>query len=244
MCSTRCAPAVQVIPGLDLFKVQCYSQKMPKQRGLWDTMLTTRRAPAVQVIPGLDLFKVQCYSQKMPKQRGLWDTMLTTRRAPAVQVIPGLRPGDPYFKVQNHSQLPPEHRGFQGTEQTDRSGRRLWIAGSSPAMTVLQSTILTVENNGATRPLEHGAFNSPCACRAGHPRHFLFLSSPGTLFFYSVIPGLRPGDPGQLYGFFIYLDCRIKSGNDKRKKPEHDSTSKHQHQTKKKMQEQGDGSTF
>ena len=52
-------------------------------------------------------------------------------------VIPGLRPGDPSFKVLCHLQIPPEHRGLCSTILiTDRSGRRLWIAGSSPAMTV------------------------------------------------------------------------------------------------------------
>ena len=27
-----------------------------------------------------------------------------------------------------------------------------------------------------------------------------------------------PGDPGQLYGFFVYRDCRIKSGNDRQRR--------------------------
>ena len=36
-----------------------------------------------------------------------------------------------------------------------------------------------------------------------HPRAIFFImSSPGTLFFL-VIPGLRPGDPSQSYGFFF-----------------------------------------
>ena len=59
-----------------------------------------------------------------------------------------------------------------------------------------------------------------------HPRAFFsfcralfsFVIPQGTLSFLSVIPGLRPGDPNQQYGFFIYLDCRIKSGNDQEKK--------------------------
>ena len=51
---------------------------------------------------------------------------------------------------------------------------------------IFQSTILTMENNGATRSLWHNAVNLPRACRAGHPRAFyFFMSSPG------IVPGIH-----------------------------------------------------
>ena len=63
-----------------------------------------------------------------------------------------------------------------------------------------QSTILTVENNGATRSLWHSAFNPPRACRAGHPRALFFIVIAGLRFllchpralFFLVIAGLDP----------------------------------------------------
>ena len=72
------------------------------------------------------------------EQRGLCGTVLSTCRAPAVQVDSRVKPeNDINFKAQSPSQTPPEQRGLLSTvHPTDRSGRCLWIAGSSPAMTV------------------------------------------------------------------------------------------------------------
>ena len=125
------------------------------------------------------------------EQRGLCGTMLSTCRAPAVQVIPG------HFIFLSSS---------PGTLFFYRHPRAMFFYCHPRASTrgsTLQSTILTMENNGATRPLWYNVVNLPRACRAGHPRalyffivipgHFIFLSSsPGYVFLLSS-PGFDPG---------------------------------------------------
>ena len=81
-------------------------------------------------LPGLtrqSTFKVLCHSQNLPEQRGLFGTVFSTRRAPAVQVIAGLS------FLMSFSGIDP------GIQVNNMAFLFIWIAGSSPAMTIKTS---------------------------------------------------------------------------------------------------------
>ncbi len=234
-------------------------------RGLCGTMSTTRRAPAVQVIPGFFVF-----SSSSPGTLFFYSVipgLFFLSRHPRVHYFfilssPGLTRGSIFQSTKSFTTSAGASRVSR--YRTNRSLRPLpavQVKSGNDKRKKPEHDSTSKHNLDRGKQWSNAASGTRCfqpaarlPCRSSpgtlffhrHPRTLcFFIVIPGLFVFSFVIPGLRPGDPGQLYGFFIYLDCRIKSGNDKRKKPEHDSTSKRQHPAKKKeMQKQGDSSTF
>ena len=85
------------------------------------------------------------------EQRGLCGTILSTRRAPAVQVIPG------HFIFLSSSP------GFDpGIQINNKVNLLTWIAGSSPAMTVLKNSSPLFAKRGTGEALSKNNRCSGC----------------------------------------------------------------------------------
>ena len=82
----------------------------------------------------------------------------------------------------------------------------LWILGASPRMTVpLCPSQKMLEHRGSQGTVQN-VRRLPCR-------------SPSGAFIFLVIPGLRPEGPSHnKHPASLSMDCRIKSGNDRRKK--------------------------